>query len=115
MSDLEAPHGRPVLLGVVRGEMKAPDWFHDPVTGRRSDHEAYSSDEGRERLRAGMWLLIREGSAARNLHALLPPDAVKLRIYSVQWRMGQTAALMGPFRKPWAFGYLMVDPAQINR
>ena len=42
------------------------------AAGIRSDHEAYSVDEGRERLRAGMWLLIREGSAARNLQALLP-------------------------------------------
>jgi adenine deaminase len=42
------------------------------AAGIRSDHEAYSAEEGRERLRAGMWLLIREGSAARNLQALLP-------------------------------------------
>ena len=42
------------------------------AAGIRSDHEAYTADEGRERLRAGMWLLIREGSAARNLRALLP-------------------------------------------
>ncbi|MFL5952729.1 MAG: adenine deaminase [Gaiellaceae bacterium] len=42
------------------------------AAGIRSDHEAYTPVEGRERLRAGMWLLIREGSAARNLQALLP-------------------------------------------
>jgi adenine deaminase len=42
------------------------------AAGIRSDHEAYTAAEGRERLRAGMWLLIREGSAARNLAALLP-------------------------------------------
>ena len=42
------------------------------AAGIRSDHEAYSTEEGRQRLRAGMWLLIREASAARNLHALLP-------------------------------------------
>jgi adenine deaminase len=42
------------------------------AAGIRSDHEAYTPEEGLERLRAGMWLLIREGSAARNLHALLP-------------------------------------------
>jgi adenine deaminase len=42
------------------------------AAGIRSDHEAYTAAEGRERLRAGMWLLIREGSAARNLQALLP-------------------------------------------
>jgi adenine deaminase len=42
------------------------------AAGIRSDHEASTPEEGRERLRAGMWLLIREASAARNLHALLP-------------------------------------------
>ena len=42
------------------------------AAGIESDHEAFSAEEGRERLRAGMWLLIREGSAARNLQALLP-------------------------------------------
>jgi hypothetical protein len=56
-----------------------------------------------------------------DLQALLPSDAVRLRIYSVQWRMDRTAAdrwlrrasesaLMGPFREPYEFGYLMVDP-----
>jgi adenine deaminase len=42
------------------------------AAGIRSDHEASDPEEGRERLRAGMWLLIREASAARNLAALLP-------------------------------------------
>jgi adenine deaminase len=42
------------------------------AAGIRSDHEALTVDEGRERLRSGMWLLIREASMARNLHALLP-------------------------------------------
>jgi adenine deaminase len=42
------------------------------AAGIRSDHEALTPDEGRERLRDGMWLLIREASMARNLHALLP-------------------------------------------
>jgi adenine deaminase len=42
------------------------------ASGIRSDHEALTADEGRERLRAGMWLLIREASMARNLQALLP-------------------------------------------
>ena len=42
------------------------------ASGIRSDHEALTVEEGRERLRAGMWLLIREASMARNLRALLP-------------------------------------------
>jgi adenine deaminase len=42
------------------------------AAGIGSDHEAFTAEEGRERLRAGMWLLIREASAARNLEALVP-------------------------------------------
>jgi len=42
------------------------------AAGIGSDHEASTFEEGRDRLRAGMWLLIREASAARNMHALLP-------------------------------------------
>ena len=42
------------------------------AAGIASDHEALTVEEGRERLRAGMWLLIREASMARNLRALLP-------------------------------------------
>jgi adenine deaminase len=42
------------------------------AAGIRSDHEAYTAEEGRARLRTGMWLLVREGSAARNLAALVP-------------------------------------------
>jgi adenine deaminase len=53
--------------GVVGKELNAY-----AAAGIRSDHEALTVEEGRERLRAGMWVLIREASMARNLHALLP-------------------------------------------
>ncbi len=53
--------------------------------------------------------------ARLDLRAPLPPEAARLRIYSVQWRMGGTAALMGPFREPWEFGYLMVRPTGVDR
>jgi adenine deaminase len=42
------------------------------AAGIRSDHEALTLEEGRERLRAAVWLLIREASMARNLKALVP-------------------------------------------
>ena len=42
------------------------------AAGIESDHEAATLEQGRERLRAGLWVLIREGSSARNLKALLP-------------------------------------------
>jgi hypothetical protein len=50
-----------------------------------------------------------------DLQEALPADAVRLRIYSVQWRMDGTNALMGPFRIPWEFGYLMADPPKTDR
>lgn len=42
------------------------------AAGIHSDHEAVTPLEAQERLRAGLWLMVREGSAARNLQALLP-------------------------------------------
>lgn len=48
------------------------------------------------------------------LQASLPPEAVNLRVYSVQWRNDKTSAMMGPFREPWEFGYLMIDPKRVN-
>jgi adenine deaminase len=42
------------------------------AAGVMSDHECTTLEEARQRLRLGMWLMIREGSAARNLDALLP-------------------------------------------
>src|SRR6185437_10078404 len=41
------------------------------AAGVQSDHESIGLEEGREKLRLGMWLWIREGSM-RNMDALLP-------------------------------------------
>jgi len=40
--------------------------------GITSDHETTTLGEGREKLRRGMYLMIREGSSEKNLDALLP-------------------------------------------
>jgi len=40
--------------------------------GILSDHESTTMEEGREKLRRGMYLMIREGSSEKNLDALLP-------------------------------------------
>jgi adenine deaminase len=53
--------------GVLGAELQAY-----AAAGIRSDHEMLTVEEGRQRLRAGMWLLVREASMARNLRALLP-------------------------------------------
>jgi len=73
----------PDILDKIRIVGKTPIDGHAPgLSGRdlcayisagiRSDHEASTYEEGAEKLRLGMHLMIREGSAARNLDALLP-------------------------------------------
>ena len=50
------------------------------ATGIGSDHECTSLEEAREKLRLGLHIMIREGSQARNLDALLPlvqPDTLE--------------------------------------
>jgi adenine deaminase len=42
------------------------------AAGIKSDHECTALEEAREKLRLGMHIMIREGSAAKNLHNLLP-------------------------------------------
>ena len=42
------------------------------AAGIESDHECTRKEEAEEKLRLGMWLMIREGSAAKNLQSLLP-------------------------------------------
>ncbi|HUK71402.1 MAG TPA: adenine deaminase [Streptosporangiaceae bacterium] len=42
------------------------------AAGIRSDHECTRYEEALEKRRLGMWIMIREGSAAQNLAALLP-------------------------------------------
>ena len=42
------------------------------AAGVRSDHECTTYEEALEKRRLGMWIMIREGSAARNLKELLP-------------------------------------------
>jgi adenine deaminase len=42
------------------------------AAGVRSEHECTTYEEALEKRRLGMWIMIRQGSAARNLEALLP-------------------------------------------
>jgi adenine deaminase len=65
------------LAGAERADGHAPG-VRGPAlqayaaAGIGSDHESTTIDEGRERLRAGMWLLVREATGARNLKELIP-------------------------------------------
>ena len=42
------------------------------AAGNESDHECTRREEAEEKIRLGMWLMIRQGSAAKNLQDLLP-------------------------------------------
>jgi adenine deaminase len=75
-------HKDPEVLDKIRIVGKTPIDGHAPgvagkdlcayiAAGIRSDHEACTPEEGAERLRRGMYLMIREGSAARNFDALI--------------------------------------------
>ena len=67
-------------IDLVRG--KVADGHAPGVSGKNlsayiaagiySDHESVSLDEAREKLRQGMFIMIREGSSEKNLDALLP-------------------------------------------
>jgi adenine deaminase len=52
--------------------LKGNDLCAYASAGVMSDHECTTLEEARQRIRLGMWLMIREGSAARNLDTLLP-------------------------------------------
>jgi adenine deaminase len=75
----------PEVFGKIRAARKALKSIdgHAPLlsgkslnayiaSGIESDHECTRKEEAQEKLRLGMWLMIREGSAARNLKDLLP-------------------------------------------
>lgn len=73
---------RQVINKIVAARNRVIDGHIPRVTGKqlnaylaagiRSDHESSSIEEGREKLRRGMYLMIREGSSAKNLAELLP-------------------------------------------
>lgn len=52
--------------------LKGADLNAYAAAGIQSDHECSTLEEARQRIRLGMWLMIREGSAARNLDTLIP-------------------------------------------
>ena len=71
-----------VLKKIAAAQGKVIDGHAPAVTNKRlnaylaagigSDHESTALEEGREKLRRGMHLMIREGSSEKNLDALLP-------------------------------------------
>ena len=70
LEKLSAARGK-VLDGHAPG-LSGKDLNAYIASGISSDHETTSYEEGQEKLRRGMWLMIREGSSEKNLEALLP-------------------------------------------
>ena len=42
------------------------------AAGVKSDHECFTFEEAKEKLKRGQWIMIRQGTAAKNLSSLLP-------------------------------------------
>jgi adenine deaminase len=52
--------------------LKGPALYAYISAGIQSDHECTTEQEAREKLMAGMYIMIRQGTCAKNLQALLP-------------------------------------------
>ena len=70
LAKVRAAQGRPRDGHAPRVSGKALNAYLSPIIG--SEHESTEYEEGLEKLRRGMRLMIREGSAEKNLEDLLP-------------------------------------------
>ena len=70
LEKVQAAQGRPKDGHAPRVRGKALNAYLAPIIG--SDHESTEYEEGLEKLRRGMRLMIREGSSEKNLEELLP-------------------------------------------
>ena len=70
LEKVKAAQGKPKDGHAPRVRGKALNAYLAPIIG--SDHESTEYDEGLEKLRRGMHLMIREGSTEKNLEELLP-------------------------------------------
>ena len=75
--------GNPELWGKIKAAVGAPLTGHAPslsgkelcayiASGISSDHESTDWEEAQEKLRRGMWLMMREGTSSPDLRRLLP-------------------------------------------
>ncbi|AKF25252.1 adenine deaminase [Sulfurovum lithotrophicum] len=86
--------------------------------GIETDHEAFSYEEGLEKLQKGMKILIREGSAAKNFEALAPliPDYPDKLMFCSDDRHPNDLArehIDGHVRRAVAKGYDLFDVLKI--
>jgi adenine deaminase len=72
LAKIKATHTHGLVVDGHAPGLSGRDLCAYAAAGVMSDHECTTLEEARQRIRLGMWLMIREGSAARNLDALLP-------------------------------------------
>lgn len=72
LAKIEATRARGRVVDGHAPGVRGRDLNAYAAAGIMSDHESTTIEEAREKLRLGMWLMVREGSAARNLETLLP-------------------------------------------
>jgi len=72
LAKIEATRRRGLVVDGHAPGLSGHDLCAYATSGVLSDHECTTVAEARQRLRLGMWLMIREGSAAQNLDTLLP-------------------------------------------
>jgi len=82
--------------------------------GISTDHEAFTLEEAREKIERGMKILIREGSAARNLEALAPlydtnPDMLMLCSDDIHPEMLRERHINGLVKELVSRGYDLYD------
>ncbi len=69
---IESAHRRGLPIDGHAPGLSGMDAAAYVAAGVRTDHECTTQEEAKEKLRLGMILMIREGSAARNMEDLLP-------------------------------------------
>ncbi|MCQ2559265.1 MAG: adenine deaminase [Clostridia bacterium] len=72
LDKIQAASGRGKFIDGHAPGLSGRDLNAYVAAGIYSDHECISWPEAREKLELGQWIMIREGSAARNLQDLLP-------------------------------------------
>jgi len=72
LAKVELGHRRRVPIDGHAPGVSGKDLCAYAAAGIESDHETTAADEAEEKLRLGMWLMVRQGSTEQNLADLLP-------------------------------------------
>ena len=91
--------------------LKSKDLNAYITAGVSSDHECSTAKEGIEKLRRGQWVMIREGTAAKNMEALKP---LLLPPYSYRCMLVTDDKHLGDLRKEGHVDYLLKKAVKLG-